>query len=262
MVIEWNAHMFSRDREGYPFHPQATYIPDESRLLEDPLAAYLTRMDEEGIDRAILVQPEPYGDDHRLILACLEREPERLKATSLFYPRDPEAPRKLEQLVRHQPRVMATRFHGHKAYLDHFGDDGVRALWRKAGELGLIIELHIGPQYAAQAAEVIRMYPDFTVLIDHLGEPRTGNAVEYADVLELARFDTVVMKLSGLGHFSTDEPLYPEARPFTRLVIDAFGPDRMVWGSGTPAIVDVHLDHLSEEDREKVKGDNLAYLFS
>ena len=262
MVIEWNAHMFSRDREGYPFHPQATYIPDESRLLEDPLAAYLTRMDEEGIDRAILVHPEPYGDDHRLILECLEREPERLKATSLFYPRDPEAPRKLEQLVRHQPRIVATRFHGHKAYLDRFGDDGVRALWRKAGELGLIIELHIGPQYAAQAAEVIRTYPDFTVLVDHLGEPHTGNAVEYADVLELARFDTVVMKLSGLGHFSTDEPLYLEARPFTHLVVDAFGPDRMVWGGGTPAIVDTHLGHLSEKDREKVKGDNLAYLFS
>mgnify|MGYP000107878434 CR=1 FL=1 len=28
-----------------------------------------------------------------------------------------------------------------------------------------------------------------------------------------------------------------EAKPFTRWVVDAFGPDRLVWGSGTPAIV-------------------------
>ena len=260
MVIEWNAHMFSRDQKRYPFHPQATYMPDESRRPEDPLADYLKRMDEEGIDRAVLVHPEPYGDDHRLILECLEREPDRLKGTSLFYPRDPEAPRKLEELVRQQPRMVATRFHDRHAYMDGFSDPGVRALWRKAGALGLIIELHIGPKYAAQAAEVIQMYPDFTVLIDHLGEPHTGHAVEYADVLALARFDTVYMKLSGLNHFSTDGPLYLEARPFTRLVIDAFGPDRMVWGSGTPAIVDAHLSHLSEADRDKVRGDNLARL--
>jgi hypothetical protein len=34
----------------------------------------------------------------------------------------------------------------------------------------------------------------------------------------------------------------------------------MVWGSGTPAIVDAHLEHLSEDARERVKGGNLAIL--
>ena len=45
-----------------------------------------------------------------------------------------------------------------------------------------------------------------------------------------------------------------------RQVVDAFGPDYLVWGSGTPAIVDAHLGHLSEADRTKVKGGNLARL--
>jgi predicted TIM-barrel fold metal-dependent hydrolase len=70
------------------------------------------------------------------------------------------------------------------------------------------------------------------------------------------------MKLSGLNHFSDDAPLYLEARNFTRLVIEAFGPDRLVWGSGTPHIVDAHLDWLSETERDKVKGGNLAQLLS
>jgi predicted TIM-barrel fold metal-dependent hydrolase len=89
-----------------------------------------------------------------------------------------------------------------------------------------------------------------------------GNAVEYAEVLALSRFDNVTMKLSGLNHFSDDAPLYTEAKPFTRLVIDAFGPDRLVWGSGTPEIVDAHLDRESAEDRAKVKGGNLARLLA
>jgi hypothetical protein len=45
-------------------------------------------------------------------------------------------------------------------------------------------------------------------------------------------------------------------------VIDAFGPERLVWGSGTPRIVDAHLDWLSEAERAKVKGGNLARLLS
>jgi predicted TIM-barrel fold metal-dependent hydrolase len=263
MIIEWNAHMFSADTARYPFHPRATYVPVPETRSPDPLADYLARMDAEGIDRAVLVQPEPYGDDHRLVLDCLEREPERLWGTSLFYPRDADAPDRLRDLVRGEPRIVAARFHAHRgtsAYLESFDEPGVRRLWEAAGELGLIIELHIGPNYATQVAGVIRDYPDFTVLIDHLAEPQMGTAVEYADILDLARYDTVYMKLSGLGHFAEDAPLYRSARSFTRMVIAAFGVDRMVWGGGTPTIVDAHLDRESEAEREQVKGGNLARL--
>jgi len=263
MIVEWNVHIFSPDLEGYPFHPQAAYRPDVSRQPADPLGGYLERMEEEGIDRAVIVHPEPYGDDHRLALECLEREPERLRGTSLFYPRDPDAPRKLEALVAREPKIVATRFHAHRGkelYLDSFADPGVRALWEKAVELGLIVELHIGPNYAVQVAEALRAYPETTALIDHLAEPHMGDAVEYAHVLDLAAFARVHMKLSGLNHFAKDGPLYLSARPFTRRVIEAFGPDRMVWGSGTPGIVDAHMEGFTETERMKVKGENLARL--
>lgn len=263
MIIEWNAHMFSRDTTRYPFHPRAAYTPDPADWSADPLADYLAHMTATGIDKAVLVHPEPYGDDHRLVLDCLQREPTRFLATSLFYPRDADAPQKLTDLVRQEPKIIATRFHAHRgtqAYLDSFTEPGVRALWEVAGELGLLIELHIGPNYAREVADVIRAYPTYPVLIDHLAEPLMGNPIEFADVLALAKFDHVYMKLSGLSHFSNDAPLYLEAKPFTRWVVDAFGPDRLVWGSGTPQIVDAHLAHLSETDQDKVKGGNLAQL--
>ena len=263
MIIEWNVHIFSADTTRYPFHPQATYVPAPSARADDPLADYLAHMESEGIDRAVLVHPEPYGDDHRLLLDCLAREPERFLGTSLFYPRDEKAPDKLTVLVEQEPKIIATRFHtysGEKAYFERFDEAGVRALWERAGELGLVIELHITPEYGAQVAELIRAYPDYPVLIDHLAEPHRSHAVHYADILALAQFDNIYMKLSGLNHFSDDAPLYLEAKNFTRLVSDAFGPERLVWGSGTPQIVDAHLAHWSEAEREKVKGSNLARL--
>ena len=263
MIIEWNAHIFSPDLQRYPFHPQAAYRPNLSGHPVDPLQVYLDRMAQEGIDRAVLVHPEPYGDDHRLILDCLEREKKKFCGTCLFYPRDIEAPSKLVALVRQQPRIVALRFHAHRGkemYLDSFADTGVRNLWEKALELKLIIELHIGPDYALQILEMLEIYPESIVLIDHLAEPHMGNVLEYAHILDLANFDRVYMKLSGLNHFAQDTPLYLSARSFTARIIEVFGPDRMIWGSGHHQIVDAHMDGFSATDISKVKGENLAHL--
>ena len=136
----------------------------------------------------------------------------------------------------------------------------MRALWERAVELGLIVELHIGPNYAAQVAQVLRDIPDSVVLIDHLAEPHMGSGVEFADVLELASFEHVYMKLSALSHFAQDAPRYESARAFTRRVIAEFGPDRLVWGGDMPAIVDAHMPEYSAEERAKVKGLNLLEL--
>lgn len=263
MIIEWNQHIFHPDSGRYPFHEAAAYRPKVPAEPADPLQAYKERMRAAGIDRAVLVHPEPYGDDHTLVLDCLEREPDLFLGTTLLYPKDDAAPQKLADLVAREPKLISTRFHAHRGkeqYLDSFGDANVRALWGKAVDLGLIIEVHIGPDYAEQVGQVVRDIPDSIVLIDHLAEPHMGNAVEFAQVMELAHHDNVYMKLSGLNHFATDAPLYESARPFTRRVVEAFGPERMVWGSGSPEIVDAHLDACSEADRALVKGDNLARL--
>lgn len=263
MIIEWNHHLFSSDTARYPFHPQAAYRPDVSRLSADPIGDYVAHMAREGIDRAVVVHPEPYGDDHRLVRDAIARHPDLFRAVSLFYPRDPEAPEKLHALVREVPQFVATRFHAHRGkemYLDSFADPGVRALWERAAAMGQIIELHIGPNYARQVAQAIRDYPSTTILIDHLAEPGMGNIVEYMSVLELARFPQVIMKLSGLNHVSVEQSPYLDVQPLVRGLAEAFGPDRLVWGSGTPTLIDVHLPHWSEADRAKIKGGNLAKL--
>ncbi len=263
MIVEWNAHMFSRDTRRYPFHPAAAYVPDGADLEDDPLTAYLERMRQAGIDRAVLVHPEPYGDDHRLLLDCLAREPQRLRGVCHFFPKDPDSPRKLAETVRQESRIVAVRMHAHRGkqhYLGSFADAGVRAIWRAAAELGLIVELHIGPNYAAQAGAAIAAFPSVPVLIDHLAEPQFGTPVEYAEALDLARFDNVMMKLSGVSHISSAAPLHLDVKPFVRLVADTFGPDRLCWGGGSPAIVDAHLDHFSATERAQVKGGNLARL--
>ena len=82
MIVEWNTHIFSPDAGKYPLHENAAYRPDMSRHPADPLAAYLERMKEEGIGRAVIVHPEPYGDDHRLVLECLHHSSPKTRSKS------------------------------------------------------------------------------------------------------------------------------------------------------------------------------------
>jgi L-fuconolactonase len=263
MIVEWNTHIFSSDTARYPFHPRAAYRPGTAALSADPLGDYLARMQEEGIDRAVLVHPEPYGDDHSLVLDCLSARPDLFRITTLFYPSDTDAPDRLNALAASVDGVVATRFHRHAgkdAYVNDFTDAGVEPLWEAAASLDLWVELHIGPEFATSARRLIEAFPQTPVLIDHLSEPHTASGVEFANVLELSDLDNVYMKLSGLNHFCDDGPLYESARPFTRLVANAFGAQRMVWGSGTPKIIDAHLAHWSDAERDLVKGVTLQRM--
>jgi predicted TIM-barrel fold metal-dependent hydrolase len=263
-VIEWNMHMFSSNVAKFPFSPRGTYKPDVSRLSADPLADYQAHMKAFGIDRALCVHPEPYGDDHTLVLDCLARSsPKQFKGTSMFFPKDEDAPVKLEALVKREPRICSTRFHLHRGnthYFTSFAEPGVRALWKKAVDLNLVVELDLGPNYARDAGAAIAAFPGCKVLIDHMCNPKTGMIWEYGDVLDLAKYPGVIMKMSGLGYMAEDKPDYESLIPFTRRVIKEFGPSRIVWSGDSPHIADVHMKGHSAADIAKVKGGNLQRL--
>src|SRR5262249_8173316 len=143
-----------------------------------------------------------------------------------------------------------------------FAADYVRALWKQAVDLGLIIELHIGPNYAAQAGDAIRAFPGCKVLIDHMGEPKLGNPYEYANMLELAKLPNVYMKLSGLHYIASDATVFEGVLPFPRRLIKEYGPERVVWSGGSPRIVDIHMKGYPAADLAKVKGGNLQKLLN
>ena len=265
-VIEWNQHMFSSNTAKFPFSPRGTYKPDVSRLSADPLVDYQAHLKEFGIDRALFVHPEPYGDDHTLVLDCLARtSPSQFKATSMFFPKDDDAPAKLEALVKAHPRICSTRFHLHRGnthYFTSFTEPGVRALWKKGVDMNLVIELDLGPDYARDAGAAIAAFPGCKVLIDHMCNPKTGMIWEYGDVMDLTKYPGVYMKMSGLDYMANDKPDYESLIPFTRRVIKEFGPDRMVWSGGSPHIADVHMKGYSAADIAKVKGGNLQRLLN
>jgi L-fuconolactonase len=110
---------------------------------------------------------------------------------------------------------------------------------------------------------------------DRHGRPRIDSPVPQpheAQVLALSRHPNVSVLLSGGYAFSRLEYPYPDVAEVVRRVAEAFGIERLAWGSDFPWIIDdpgyraclelldYHLPGLSPGERAAVLGDNIRRL--
>jgi L-fuconolactonase len=135
------------------------------------------------------------------------------------------------------------------------GASGVRlrpadppAVWQAASRLGLAISCG-GSNQAFASDEFARLVEsaDVPVVIEHLGSINRPDGDEQYEVrrrvLGLARFPNAYIKIPGLGEFQTRAMPATEPSPFVQPLAplldwtyEAFGPDRMMWGSDYPPV--------------------------
>jgi predicted TIM-barrel fold metal-dependent hydrolase len=228
-------------------------------------------MDGAGVDFAVVVHPEPYQDDHRYLEHCLQVGGKRLKGTCLVFADQPASMAMLPDLVK-RLGVRTARIHAYSPdRLPPFGKPALRALWKSAGDLGLMVQLHFEPRYAEGFEPLIREFPDTTVIIDHLGRPFQGTPEEHARVVAWSRLKNTVMKLSAIP--AQSEYPHRDIGPVVRQLADAYGPDRLIYGGGFNATATPesyratrertrsYIAHLSPADQAKVLGGNAARLY-
>jgi L-fuconolactonase len=145
----------------------------------------------------------------------------------------------------------------------------VRRGLRAVGAAGLAYDLLTLPHQLPAAVETARDLPDVRFVLDHLAKPpiARGELRPWADDLRaLAACPNVAAKLSGLVT-EADWTGWTVAalRPYARVALDAFGPDRLMFGSDWPVcllaagsygeVVDVAqrlTDELTEAERADV----------
>jgi predicted TIM-barrel fold metal-dependent hydrolase len=146
----------------------------------------------------------------------------------------------------------------------------LRATVRRAGELGLAIQFHLSPYAAPLVAALADEFGGTVMILDHLGRARYGTPEEYAEVLRLARFPKMIMKFSALQYSSRQNYPFDDARPLVRRVWDAFGPQRIIWGSlgntleefrRNEALLERMFDFAAPAERAGIRGGNVARLF-
>ena len=208
----------------------------------EPIEAHLFQMDRNGVDQAVLIQF--WGQDDNSYHAHVQRRfPGRFANVVYVDPSRPDAIDDLARLaeqgasgVRLRPQTRSP------------GDDPL-AIWRAAARLDLTVSCG-GAFFRDEADDdftrVIEAVPQTRIVIEHLGAASRPDKTDAERALRrraiaLARFANVFMRIPGLGEFATRALPPRPGKPFVepipdllQVVYDAFGPDRMMWGSDFP----------------------------
>jgi L-fuconolactonase len=109
---------------------------------------------------------------------------------------------------------------------------GLQAL----GQAGLCFDLALLPAQWPAAVTAARSVPGLTFVLDHLGGPPIEPGQEPAGpwepfIRDLAALPNVACKLSGVH---TDPPGTADLRRYYEIVLAAFGPERLMFGSDWP----------------------------
>jgi predicted TIM-barrel fold metal-dependent hydrolase len=267
-IVDTHIHCFAgKADKRFPYHPRGPYQPDDPATPQDLLKA----MDAAGVDFAVIVHPEPYQDDHRYQEYCLKVDPKRLKGSCLFFADQPKSLAAMKDLVG-KGGIVTARVHAYNPdRLPPFGKPELKAFWKQAGELGLALQLHFEPRYAAGFEPLIREFKEFRVIIDHLGRPFQGTPKEYDAVVAWAKYPNTIMKLSSIPQ----QRMYPHRpiAPIVKRLIEAWGAERLIYGGGWQGDaagkgyraerdrLQTFLTALSAADQAKVLGGNAARLF-
>lgn len=151
---------------------------------------------------------------------------------------------------------------------------------RAVAEAGLPYDLLVRPAQARAALAAVRAVPELTFVLDHLGKPPIADAASSPDphwatwLRELAAERNVVCKLSGMiTEADWNTWTIGDLEPYVRTALDAFGPDRVMFGSDWPVCLlagtytevfesaRTLTDDLGEDDRAAVFGGTAARVY-
>jgi predicted TIM-barrel fold metal-dependent hydrolase len=233
MIIDTHVHVWALDEQHQPAPDARIRPPTEAAPVEwlcEDMARY-------GIDHCVLVQSSAFGWNNTYMVECLQRYPGAFRAIGLV---DPQSPHNAEDLRRWVGQGLSGfRFHplyypDDASWVDSPAND---PLWDAAEATGAILQFHLRPPHAVPLARMIARHPQVRVIVDHLGKPDVTEAPPYPGfqpVLELARFPRVWVKL-GDYQIASQQPFpWSDTIPFVARLREAFGPQRMIWGTGYP----------------------------
>ena len=125
-------------------------------------------------------------------------------------------------------------------------------------QFGLTYDLLLFPRHLPVACEVVKRFPQQRFVLDHIAKPpiRFGRIEPWAkDLKRLAEFPNVYCKISGLvTEASWDTWKAQDFEPYLDIVLNAFGPRRLMIGSDWPvctlaadykSVIGFELDYLA-----------------
>jgi L-fuconolactonase len=213
----------------------------QHKVLSEMMVAYLDAL---GVERVILFA----GHEFESAAWMAEKLPKRIAFVPQINADEPEIDAAIRAAkARHSQGQLGVRV------LISWPMDGSEARRLEAGGWDPVFaacERHRVPVFTlitgwlSRAEEIARRYPDLTLVIDHVGlpqppadEPDDPPFAKLPELLALARLPNVYVKLCGLPSLSKETYPFNDVAPQLRKIVDAFGAERLMWGSDTSRFV-------------------------
>lgn len=199
--------------------------------------ALVAEMQSAGVDRAIIVPLATTENEanNEPSLELARRYPERFRVMSLIDTQaGPSAAERLSEW-RETPEALGIRV---SCVRDPFRTMLVNReldwLWKAASENEVPVMLYV-PDMPAEVERTAVAFPSLRIVVDHLGlRPRhvfTDIAEPVAQLTPLSRFPNVAVKATSLPTSVPGPYPFRGAHEGLRMAVEAFGPERVFWGS-------------------------------
>ncbi len=272
LIIDAQVHAYERDR---PERPWAAVLHGPPEVTGDEM---VMAMDAVGVDAAILVSPfTMYRYDASYAIDVYKSHPGRFALVKPVDPTDVAVGDTIAEWKK-QPGAIAVRIMVNRGHSTDPADPGLNRVLAAAAASGLPVNLLCWGRLD-QAAEMARRNPNTRIVIDHLGlhhpfepPPFEKPWSDLPNVLKLAAFDNVAIKITGACTLSRESYPYADIWEPLGRIFDAFGLDRCMWGTDWTRATELltyaqgvepfrQTDRLSGADKAKLMGGTLQSIY-
>ena len=230
-AVDTHAHVFTPD---LPFVQPRRYTPPYSATIEQ----FAANLDAHGIAMGLMVQPSFLGTDNSHMLDAMAKFPGRFRATVMLDPATTT-----EELIALEKRgAIGVRFNLAGLPLVDFTSSPYPAFLARLRERDWHVEIHReGRDLPLLLAPLVES--DMRIVVDHFGRPDPNAPLEdpgFKYLMGVGKNRRIWIKIAAAYRNGLVEAGDRVAMTMTPRFLEAFGADRLLWGSDWP-----HTQHES-----------------
>jgi predicted TIM-barrel fold metal-dependent hydrolase len=274
--IDIHPHIISDDETRYPPAPLFGKRSDWSQERPSTVESLIAAMESAGVAKAAVVHSSTtYGFDNSYVVDGCNQYPDRLVAVGSVDMLADDVAATIKGWADKGLAGLRIFTGGSTKDFDPSELDNPKSFkaWEMLAELGLPMCIQTGPTGLPQVAMLAKKFPSVNIILDHLGRPDVLDGPPYANaasLFEIADIPNIFMKLTPriFGDVKKDKA---SAETFFARVVEAFGAQRMAWGSNFPtspgplaeilATAQAGLASLSAEDQAWIFGKTAQRLY-
>ncbi len=223
LIVDAQIHLWAKGTPS-PQHRQTPYSKDDA----------LAGMDAAGVQRALVHPPMWDPDSNELAVDAVQAHPDRFAIMGWFRLDRPESRQAIETWTQ-RPGMRGLRFYFHQPHDRTWPTDGtIDWLWPAAERLGIPVAL-AAANFLPVVATAAERHPNLKLIVDHMAvPPRSMGPSAHSrlpELLALAKYPNVAVKATGQAGYCEDAYPFRSLHDKLHAVFDAFGPQRMFWGT-------------------------------